>query len=272
MMAKSMAKSMTRRAFFAFGLLVLDTRLAASGAGGEEEPKWAEFDNEMDPSTLPVVRAMLRLARVQAGDVLYDLGSGDGRIVIAANKLHGARSVGIEFNRQMVLRSLSNAEKQGAVVTILEGDVFQADFSDATVVTMFLWESVNIRLAPKLLKLQPGTRVVSHEHAMGDWKPDRTIFVEGGGDWGRRPIHLWIVPADVGGNWELTIGTKSFSVSFVQKYQRILAAPPHIIRNVQVVGQAIALDVKLDGRWRRLTGQANGRACSGIGWSGRRLD
>jgi SAM-dependent methyltransferase len=143
------------------------------------------------PSPSEVVDAMLRLAGVAAGDVVYDLGSGDGRIVIEAARQFGARGVGIELDPALVADAVRRAEAAGVAdrVRFFEGDIFTSDLSGATVVTLYLLTSINDRLRPKLMKeLEPGTRIVSHQFTMGDWQPDAEITVAG------RPVYLWRVP------------------------------------------------------------------------------
>lgn len=144
-----------------------------------------------EPSPPEVVTAMLKLAKVTEKDVVYDLGCGDGRIVIAAAKEFGARGVGIDIDPQRIEDSIRNAKAAGVSdrVRFIEGDLFEADIRDATVVTLFLWPSLNLKLRPKLLReLQPGTRVVSYIHDMADWKPEAIQYVNG------RPIYLWVIP------------------------------------------------------------------------------
>ena len=143
------------------------------------------------PTPAGVVDAMLRLAKVTSSDVVYDLGSGDGRIPIAAAKTYGAHGVGIDIDPDRVREATQNARTSGVAdkVTFKAEDLFTADISPATVVTLYLLEPLNLRLAPKLMKdLKPGTRVVSHAFDMGDWKPQQTMTVSG------RPIYLWIIP------------------------------------------------------------------------------
>jgi len=144
------------------------------------------------PSPNNVVEGMLKLAGVHKGDKVYDLGCGDGRIVIAAAQQFGARGFGVDINPERIDEATANAKKAGVekLVTFKEGDLFDADIHDATVVTLYLLPDVNLRLRPKLMKdLAPGTRVVSHSFTMGDWKPDKEAEVEG------RRLYLWIVPA-----------------------------------------------------------------------------
>lgn len=142
------------------------------------------------PTAQPVVDAMLDLAGVKAGDVHYDLGCGDGRIAISAAKL-GATSTGVDIDPQRIKEANENAAQAGVTdkVTFVRGDLFGFDFSDADVLTLYLFPSVNLKLRPIILnELKPGTRVVSHAFDMGDWKPEKTINVGGS------TIYLWIVP------------------------------------------------------------------------------
>lgn len=140
----------------------------------------------------PVVDAMLELADVRTGDVLYDLGSGDGRIPIAAARRYGIRAVGIEIDPEMIAEARANARAAGVshLVTFVERDLFLADIGEASVVTLYLLDRINLQLRPKLLRdLAPGTRIVSHQFGMGDWRPEAARTV------GRSDIYLWRVPA-----------------------------------------------------------------------------
>lgn len=134
------------------------------------------------PTPVTVVNEMLRLANVKSNDVVYDLGSGDGRIVIAAAQKVGARGIGIDINPERIREANQNAQKAGVTdrVQFRQQDLFQTDFSDATVVTLYLLPELNVKLRPKLLsELKPGTRIVSHEFDMGDWKPEQVVEVDG---------------------------------------------------------------------------------------------
>jgi ribosomal protein L11 methylase PrmA len=138
-----------------------------------------------------VVEEMLRLARVGKDDVVYDLGCGDGRIVIRAAKAYGARGVGVDIDPARVREAKDNAAQAGVAdkVTIRQQDLFETDLREATVVTLYLLPEVNLRLRPKLLsELKPGTRVVSHNFDMGDWTPERVVQV------GNATVYLWTVP------------------------------------------------------------------------------
>ena len=190
-----------RRAAVA-GLAAACSALAGIGpqgarAAGEEVPFVTTPDN--------VTIAMLRLAGVNAQDYLIDLGSGDGRIVITAARLFGARGLGVEIVPELVERSREAAKRAGVAdrVEFREQDLFATDLSKATVITMYLLPEVNLQLRPRLLALAPGTRIVSHDWDMGDWRPDRTVVVEApdkkvGREKSSR-LHLWTVPVRANG-------------------------------------------------------------------------
>lgn len=187
------------------------------------EDRFDGFDGFLDVPFVPtedrVVRAMLELAAVDADDVVYDLGSGDGRIVVAAARDRGAQAVGVEIDHKRVAQAEAYAERSGVgdMVSFVEYDLFHADFSPATVVTMYLLHSANLDLRPRLLnELRPGTRVVSHAFDMGDWKPDRKLSANGVG------IFLWLVPARVAGTWGWQVpGGRRYRVRLRQAWQRV---------------------------------------------------
>ena len=170
-----------------FLLLVLALNLATLLA---QSKPLREPDILFVPTPQEVVDQMLKMANVGKGDVLYDLGCGDGRMVISAAKL-GARATGIDIDPVRIKESEENAAKQGMTgkVTFRLGDLFEADFKDATVITLYLLESLNLKLRPKLWQLKPGTRIVSHNFGMGDWKPEQTVELNG------HTVYLWTVPA-----------------------------------------------------------------------------
>ena len=177
----------TKKTFLFLWLIILSSILTSA-----QEKKLREPDVEYEPSPQNVVERMLKLANVHKGDVVYDLGCGDGRIVITAAKQFGATGVGIDINPIRIKESLQNARKAGVIdrVTFSIEDLFTADIQEATVVALFLSHSVNLKLRPKLLReLKPGTRVVSYYWDMDDWKPDKRIEVDGD------PIYLWTTPA-----------------------------------------------------------------------------
>ena len=163
-----------------------------------KQPKH-QIDVPYVPTTEAAVDAMLKLASVKKTDVVYDLGCGDGRIVIAAARDYGARAVGIDINPERIQEAQDNAKKAGVtnLVRFEENDLFDADIHEATVVTLFLLNSVNLKLRPKLLKdLKPGTRIVSNTFDMGDWKPYKELTLQDtADDYGlSHKFFLWIIP------------------------------------------------------------------------------
>ena len=179
------------------------------------------YDVPFVPTPPVVVEEMLRLANVGPGDFVIDLGSGDGRVVIAAVRKFGARGVGVDLDPDRIAESVYNADLQGVSdrVAFHRQDLFKFDISQATVVTMYLLPSVNIRLRPRLLaELKPGTRIVSHDFDMEDWRPDGKSTV-------RKNVFLWIVPAQIGGRWRASValpaGERSYDIEIRQKFQDI---------------------------------------------------
>jgi SAM-dependent methyltransferase len=156
------------------------------------------------PTPPAVVERMLQMADVRSDDIVYDLGSGDGRIVIAAAKERGARGTGVEIDPKLIALSRKNAQAAGVAdkVRFVEADLFTVDFHDATVVTLYLGRTLNVRLRHRILtELAPGTRIVSHAFDMGDWQADEHVVVED------RDVFSWVVPAEVAGKWRWTEGT-----------------------------------------------------------------
>jgi predicted RNA methylase len=173
------------------------------------------------PTPQALVDRMLDMAKLTASDIHYDLGSGDGRTVITAAK-RGATATGVEFNPKMVELSRANAAKEGVTdkATFIQGDIFQTDFSKATVITLFLLPELNERLRPTILGMKPGTRVVSNSFSMGDWQPDERAEVTEDCRGYCRAL-FWIVPAKVDGSWAIDQGTSSRALSLKQEYQNL---------------------------------------------------
>jgi Methyltransferase domain len=169
------------------------------------------------PTPDEVVDRMLRMAQVTPNDLVFDLGAGDGKIAIAAAKKFGARSVGIEYNPEMAKFAQGNVEQAGATgkARIVQGDIFATDFTQATVITMYLLPALNMKLRPQILSMRPGTRVVSHSFTMEDWEPDETSSMDG------RRAYFWIVPANVNGGWALEAGGEKAELAFEQRFQKI---------------------------------------------------
>ena len=166
--------------------------LVTSASPEASRPK---LDVPYVPTPESVVAKMLELAKVIKTDVVYDLGSGDGRIVITAAQKHGARGVGYDIDPQRIKEANANAQAAGVTnrVRFVQGDLFQADLSEASVVTLYLLPDINLKLRPKLLKeLKPGTRIVSHNYGLGDWDPIRTETIDTGT--GEHLVFYWVVP------------------------------------------------------------------------------
>jgi SAM-dependent methyltransferase len=239
-------------------VLLVAGSLAAVPSAGAQDLNWPQFkgyDVPYVPTPPEVVEGMLILAGLKPGDVLYDLGCGDGRIVITAAKKYGVRATGIDIDPVRITESNKNAAEAGVAdkVRFIQQDLFQADFKDATVVTMYLLTSVNLRLRPKLLaELKPGTRLVSHSFEMGEWMPDKTVVVTTNfGD--ERDIHFWLVPANVTGRWEWDAsdgsGAKHFVLDAHQEFQAVTASGREGLRPLAIGGIKLsgdALSFRLD--------------------------
>lgn len=251
--------------------LVLGSLLATSVASVQ----YPALDVPFVPTPDNVVDAMLRLAQVGPGDVVYDLGSGDGRIVIAAAQRYGARGVGIDIDPERIRESNENAAAAGVdnQVRFIQGDLFEANIRPATVVTLYLLSSVNDELRPRLLEqLRPGTRVVSHAFDMGDWPPDARTEVDGA------EIYLWIIPAQVGGQWTATTqsltGTQEFSMALEQQFQHVsgmllLGDQQVAVESGLIQGEQLELVVNDDqGNPHRLHGRIDGDTIAGWIYAG----
>jgi SAM-dependent methyltransferase len=185
-----------RRACFL--ALVALTWVASGPAGAATPSPTLDVPTPYVPSTTIAVDEMLRLAGVGPADLVADLGSGDGRVVIAAARDYGARGLGIELDGKLVEQSRTNARDAGVEeqVSFRQGDVLTADYREATVVTLYLLPNLVDKLKPRLLELKPGTRVVAHDYGFSDWKPDRRVVIS-------KSYMLYVVPAKVAGKWKL---------------------------------------------------------------------
>ena len=171
--------------------LVLVGALVLPAAAQQPQGKLRTPDVIFVPTPQEVVDAMLKVAKVTKDDIIYDLGSGDGRIPVTAAKVYGARAIGIDIDPERIAEANANAKAEGVTdkVTFLNQDLFTTDISEATVVTLYLLPSLNVKLRPKLMKeLKPGTRIVSHAFDMGDWKPEQTLEVD------NRTVYYWTIP------------------------------------------------------------------------------
>jgi SAM-dependent methyltransferase len=246
-----------------------------SGFQGSDEPKFGDDqyrpvsgqagkDVVWVPTPESLVSAMLESAGVTRDDYVVDLGSGDGRIAIAAARQFGARAHGIEYNPRMVALARREAQRAGVAdrVTFAQADIFKSDFSDATVVTMYLLPSLNLRLRDTILGMRPGTRVVSHAFDMGDWEPDRTIRTDDASG------YLWIVPANIAGRWAFEIGNERFAADLAQKYQKLTMPRASPFREGRVRGTTVSL-TRSNGQV--LEGEIRADTIVGRGWTATRI-
>jgi hypothetical protein len=221
------------------------------------------------PTPDEVVDRMLRMAQVTANDYVIDLGAGDGKIAIAAAKNFGARSMGIEYNPEMAKHAQGNVEKAGVTgrARIVQGDIFVTDFTQATVITMYLLPALNLKLRPQILAMRPGTRVVSHSFTMDDWEADETSSMDG------RRAYFWVVPANVMGTWMLEVtgggASERMELTLEQRYQKIegnlgLGAIQGGLRDARLRGFNIAFSyVDNKGVRRDLAGRVSGGRMEG---------
>lgn len=213
---------------------------------GQEKIK---LDVPYEPSSEEVVRAMIEIAKVGKNDLVYDLGCGDGRIVIAAAQKAGARGVGVDLDPERIKESRENALKANVTdrVHFFQQDLFQTEIGKATVVTLYLWPEVNLKLRPKLFReLKPGTRVVSHSHDMGSWEPDQTITASGG-----HRVHFWVIPANVTGIWEWDMpgGKERYVLKLSQQFQIVsgtlqLGSDEIPVKNLELRGDRLQFTVE----------------------------
>jgi hypothetical protein len=204
---------LTRRRLILGGLGVL----AAQSVVAQQQP---DIVVPFVPTPQVTVDEMLRIAGVGPGDFVLDLGSGDGRIVITAAKKFGARGLGVDLDHHLVIQSEEGASQAGVQdrARFLQQDIFKTDLSQATVITMYLLPFIVRRLRPSLLALKPGTRIVSHDFDMEDWKPDQKTYI-------RKNVMLWIVPAPVAGRWQMRIGLppieRQLEIEIKQRFQEV---------------------------------------------------
>lgn len=232
--------------------ILLSALLACTPEPGDMEEYGWRLDPPYVPTTQSVAEAMLEFAGVKPDDVVYDLGSGDGRIPITAVRKYGVRKgVGIELNADLIRTSNENARDAGVAdrVRFLRGDLFKLDFSEASIVTMYLLPDVNVALRPRLLELKPGTRIVTNLFDLGDWEPDRHISVrdpdpEGYNltETGFAPLYLFIVPASAAGVWESDGGSTPVYLGLEQRYQKVSGTLRALGRTIHIRDGRLAGD------------------------------
>ena len=259
-----------RRALPLLAALGLAMAPALSGAIAQTakpyEPK--EYQDGKDvvwvPTAQTLVDKMLDMAKVTPNDYVVDLGSGDGRTVITAAK-RGARAMGVEYNPKMVELSKANAVKEGVTdkATFIKADLFKTDFSQATVVTLFLLPEINLKLRPKILAMKPGTRVVSNSFDMGDWKADKTIDTVGKCETYCNAF-FWVVPAKVDGKWQMPQGTLVLRQTF--QYVTGTLTSGKVVAPVK--GRLDGADITFTAGSTQYTGKVSGNAIEGTSKTG----
>ena len=264
-------RPMERRIHFVRSLaIMLSFLLTTTGVYAQDEP-FTPYSGQGGkdvvwvPTPQDLVNTMLDMAKVTPADYVIDLGSGDGRTVITAAK-RGAKALGIEYNPDMVeyARRAANEEGVSARATFKNADLFESDFSEATVLTLFLLSSINLKLRPTILDMKPGTRVVSNTFDMDDWKPDQTRnLTESGSNW--NTAHLWIVPAKVDGNWKFDDG----QINFIQEFQNITGTITVGKENLKLTGKLDGNKITFSAGGTEYTGTVSGNSISGTRTKGR---
>jgi SAM-dependent methyltransferase len=244
-------------------LAIIAASIALAEPKGPFEPRVGQAGKDVIwvPTAQALVDRMLDLAKVTPSDLLMDLGSGDGRTVITAAK-RGTRAIGVEYNPDMVELSRRNAKTAGVseMATFMQADLFATDFSKASVITMFLLPSINLKLRPTILEMRPGTRVVSNSFDMGDWRPEQTVEAQGECSSYCR-AHLWIVPAKVEGTWKLPIGELRLEQTYQTLYGSLRSGNSTMnIVDAKVIGETVSF-VAGDTRY---IGRVNGNTIEGI--------
>ena len=257
------ASHLARQSFIALFLsvVVVTAGARAQAAQGEYQPQIGQEGKDVVwvPTPQELVEKMLDMAKVTPKDYVIDLGSGDGRTVITAAK-RGAKALGIEYNPDMVELSRRNAAKEGVSdkATFVKADLFESDFSQATVITMFLLPDINLRLRPKILNLKPGTRIVSNSFTMGEWNDDETANINNCTSW--CIAHLWIVPAKVDGTWQLSQG----ELTLKQSFQMISGTLNSGNNNMPISnGKLHGDEITFSAGGAQYTGRVNGNAMEG---------
>ncbi len=233
-----------------------------------------KLDIHFVPTPHEVVKRMLELANVGTGDVHYDLGSGDGRIVIAAVKdFKAKKGVGIDLDPQRIKEANENKAKAGLGdnVTFLEQNIFETDLSEATTVSMYLLTTINLRMRPKLLKeLKPGTRIVTHAFNMGEWKEEVSESVGG------YQVYLFIVPANVTGKWEMSEGERKIALDLKSEFTDLSGSAtvngkPATLKDGKITGTKIEFTLDVDGKPVKYQGTVDGQDIKGsANWSAKK--
>lgn len=249
-----------------FAVVSMTAAFTVGAPSGYASAASVSLDVPYVPTPPEVVDRMLEIAKVGPQDFVIDLGSGDGRIAIAAVKNHGAKgAMGVDLNPERIAEAKANAKQAGVTdkVEFREQNLFDTDFSRATVLTMYLLPSVNMSLRPKILQLKPGTRVVSHAFDMEDWQSDHYERVNG------RSVHLWIVPAQVGGRWKIDGLGSAMELDLQQSFQKVTGTARDASGTTspvqgKLIGARLELIVGEGEKAQRLIADVNGRSMRAI--------
>ncbi len=250
-----------------------------SQAPAQDQP---QLDVIFVPTPHVVVKRMLELAKVGPGDIHYDLGSGDGRIAIASVKdFKAKKSVGIDLDPGRIKESMANHANAGVGdrVTFLRQNIFQTDFSEATVISLYLLPQLNVRLRPTILDMKPGTRIVTQSFDMSDWKPDHVEDVKFDEPYkGEKRVYLFIVPAKVDGKWTMADGARNIALDIKQSFQEFggtanVNGKLSEIKGGKLSGSRVEFMIDVDGKPVKYEGAVNGGAITGAGsatWSAKK--
>jgi len=243
-----------------FNLLITATSGYAQDTDRDFTPRSGQSGKDVVwvPTPQMLVDTMLGMAKVTSADYVIDLGSGDGRLVITAAK-RGATALGIEYNPNMVELARRSALEEGVSdkATFAQADIFESDFSKATVLTLFLLSDLNLKLRPVILDMKPGTRIVSNTFSMSDWEPDQTVRLNEPTSW--TTAHLWIVPAKVEGIWRLNDG----QINFTQDFQKITGTLTLGNKEMKLIGKLDGDKISFSSEGIVYTGTVKGNVMSG---------
>jgi len=273
-----MTPSLTRRFFVTAAVLAFAASSPLPLAAQEDERPG--LDVIYVPTPHQVVKRMLELAKVGPDDIHYDLGSGDGRIVIAAVKdFKAKKGVGIDLDPQRIKEANANLAKSGVGdrVTFLRQNIFETDFSEANVVSLYLLSTLNFKLRPTILNMRPGTRIVTQSFDMADWAPDHTENVEFDNDGykGSRRVYLYIVPAKIEGKWSLETSAGKIDLDLKQHFQRFtgsatVGGKTAEIKDGKLNGGAIEFTLDIGGKPVKFEGKVDGNTITGNNWTAKK--
>jgi hypothetical protein len=273
-----MISSLARKSFLTAAALAFAAACSLPAAAQDDEHPG--LDVIYVPTPHQVVKRMLELAKVGPDDIHYDLGSGDGRIVIAAVKdFKAKKGVGIDLDPQRIKEANANLAKAGVGdrVTFLRKNIFETDFSEANVVSLYLLSTLNFKLRPIILNMRPGTRIVTQSFDMSDWSPDHTETVDfdDNGYKGTRRVYLYIVPAKIEGKWSLESSAGKIDLDLKQHFQRFAGtattgSKTAEIKDGKLSGAAIEFTLDIGGKPVKFEGKVDGNTITGTNWTAKK--